>query len=161
MREYVYVYGDDLTMGRCLSTLYRLSGGQHGTMAEWYATYWRSYHLARGGGEYPVIPDPSQTSKLMRDCCRCPRRMYIHYTRHDDLLRQDVRMYVAQTVVTARQRIEHMEALAEMWEGSVNLEDDDVAYIRGYTAAAEEDQLTELIYRMMVVLLRESVARAA
>lgn len=153
---------DDLTMGRCLAALYRLANGQHGTQAEWYATYWRSYHGMRSEAlGYQYIPDGSRVSKILRDRCEYPKPMYAYYTRHDDLLRQDVEAYLADTVVTARQRTVYLETLEDLLDWSGNLDHEDVTHIQGYLSVPDADQLAEMIYRLMVVLIRESVDRAA
>lgn len=151
-----------VTLGACLDAVYRLARGRYGPQEEWFAVFFQGYH-AHKVRDLQQDPYTSQStvSRVMRDQIGMPKPMYAYYVTYDDMLRQDVVDYLADAIVSARQHQDHMTTLRNLVDRSNNLLPKDKAYILDYNAAAEADQLAELLYRMLVVLIREPIAAAA
>ena len=153
---------DKLTLGACLSALYHLSLGQHGPQEQWFGVYWHTYHNKRSANTQLDPHTPQSTvNRIMRGQRKLPTQMYVHYATNDHLLRQDVTDYLSATIVTARQRQDHLSTLVDLVSRSTNLLPDDKAYIMDYHTVATADQLPELLYRMMVILTHEPVVATA
>ena len=81
-------------------------------------------------------------------------RQYYIMSNGDAHLRQDVQQYVQYVVQTAQQHTAHVTSLTNLVEQSANLVSDDRNYIMTYHDVESNDQLTELIYRLLWTLIR-------
>ena len=158
-----YMDGNVLTLGRALSSLRNLARNQYRTQEQWFADLLRSYHddKADQREEADYLTAQPTVSKISKDKIPLPNDIYIWYTTQDDLLRQDMRAYLDKVIVTAKQRQLYRQTLDKLVDDSTNLAPDDKTYILGYSAVAEADQIAELLYRMMHILIHEPLVKAA
>ena len=155
---------DVLPLADGLRVLYHLANGQFGNQETWFARLFWTYHAARSddlGIDYMTAQ--ATISRLLNGVFPFPRRMYAHYTSQqgDASLRCDIARYLDDAIGSARQReiyISQIEALVR----SSKLNSQDREYILRYNAdCTATEQPTELLYRMLRILIREPILKAA
>lgn len=149
---------DDITLGRCLSALYNLSKQYCHSMPEFFRLLFLGYHEWQGDLVHEAGWQTSQStvSRIMCDDqgLTWPMRQYYILSDGDAHLQQDVQQYVKCVVQTAKQRNTYITLLSELVEWSTNLDDGDKDYIIAYCNADGDNNLSELIYRMLRTLIR-------
>lgn len=146
-----------LTLSVLLRTLQGLVPYRRLNQSQLFRALFRSYCQAIGGDADPDwIPSQGCISKLFGGNPSMLRNLNIHYIAGDCMyLRNDVVHYVTTIATTAKLRRMHQSALVDLVDRCVNIDPVDKAYILKYTDAAEDDMLSELLYRMLYILLNE------
>lgn len=148
----------NITLGRCLTTLYTLSKKYVHSMPEFFRMLFGGYHKWQGDvtQEEGWLTNQSTVSRIMRDEHGLTWQMRRYYILGDGdaHLRQDVQQYVKCVVQTAKQRNTYITLLSELIERSTNLDEDDKDYIIAYRNADGDNQLSDLIFRMLRTMIR-------
>ena len=149
---------NNITLGKCLTTLYNLSKKYVHSKPEFFRMLFGGYHKWQGELVHEAGWQTSQStvSRIMCDDqgLTWPMRQYYILSDGDAHLRQDVQQYVKCVVQTAKQRNTYITLMSELVERSANLDEGDKDYIIAYCNVDDDNQLSELIFRMLHTLIR-------
>ncbi len=152
---------DCLTLGRFLSAMYSFCGRQYGTQKDFLNDLFTTVITVMIGDSQASfeIPQPI-CSKILTGFCGLPRYAYTVYVGQngDEFLRKDMERHVSIVAVTCRQQTLYYNSLRSLVEAAENLEAADKEYILvTHPLENRQEDLADLIYRALRVLIREPV----
>ena len=151
--------GITLSISLLLETLFKLSSCFFRNEVDFFCTLFSSYHeLQSSYLEYEWKTPQSTVNRVLHNRIPIPRYMLVYYacSRGNARLRADISRFLQEIITTPSLRHEFYETLHSLVICSTNLSEAARTHILGFTDCSADEQLTELLYRMSVVLMYEA-----
>lgn len=154
-----------LTLGSCLSALYSLAHPCYKNQVDFFNALLSTFHQTMSDRQnYKFELCQSRASQILRSRELLPRDASILYMGQngDEMLKKDMEAYLSITAVSHKQKRLYEQTLLDLVNNSDNLDPQDKAYILDYVTTENDNRLlSELLFRMLHILIREPLQESA